>query len=201
MARATRKRRVAKETEAASETLVDEAPRRRRRLFLATAYGFAGSHMEGRHRVLRCILTALGAEVREPLPIGEVNALPPGWAWRVGRQHAEGVRGADGLFAVVNGSPPDEGVMIEVGMAVALRMPVFLFRDDRRQSGGDDGYPLNLMLFAGHTCEGWRDFWYTDLADLGNPAKGLVRWLTPDRAVSVVVPPLPDTSFDDGIPF
>ena len=192
---------MAKETEAAGETMVGEANRCKRSLFLATAYGFAGSHMEGRHRVLRCILTALGAEVRAPLPIGEVDALTPGWAWRVGRRHAEGVRDADGLFAVVNGSPPDEGVMIEVGMAVALRKPVFLFRDDRRISGGDDGYPLNLMLFAGHTPDGWREFWYTDLEDLGNPAKGLVRWLTPDRAASVVLPPQPDYSFDDGIPF
>ena len=65
MAKATRKRQVAKEIAAASETVVGEASRRKRRLFLAFAYGFAGSHMEGRHRVLRCILTALGAEVRE----------------------------------------------------------------------------------------------------------------------------------------
>ena len=30
------------------------------------------------------------------------------------------LKDSDGLFAIVNGSPPDEGVMVEVGIAIAL---------------------------------------------------------------------------------
>ena len=33
---------------------------------------------------------------------------------------------ADAIFAVVNGVPPDEGVMVELGIAVALGKPTFL---------------------------------------------------------------------------
>ena len=42
------------------------------------------------------------------------------------------MRDADGIFAVVNGCPPDEGVMVELGMAITWEKPVFLFRDDFR---------------------------------------------------------------------
>ena len=37
------------------------------------------------------------------------------------------------LFAVVNGCPPDEGVMVEFGLATACGKPTFLFRDDLRR--------------------------------------------------------------------
>ena len=58
---------------------------------------------------------------------------------------------SDAIFAVVNGVPPDEGVMIELGMAIALKKPTFLFRDDLRRVVESEQYPLNLnlMLFTG----------------------------------------------------
>ena len=65
------------------------------------------------------------------------------------------VRDADGVFAIVNGTPPDEGVMVEVGAAYALNKPVFLFRDDFRRCTDSDQYPLNLMLFAGLPESNW----------------------------------------------
>ena len=49
----------------------------------------------------------------------------------------------------MNGCPPDEGVMIELGMAMALKKPTFLFRDDVRHCTDCEAYPLNLMLFTG----------------------------------------------------
>ena len=56
---------------------------------------------------------------------------------------------SDAIFAVVNGVPPDEGVMVELGMAIALGKPTFLFRDDFRRVVESEQYPLNLMLFTG----------------------------------------------------
>ena len=62
------------------------------------------------------------------------------------------MRTADALFAVVNGCPPNEGVMVELGQAIAWGKPTFLFRDDFRRCADNEVYPvypLNLMLFAG----------------------------------------------------
>ena len=173
---------------------------RKRRLFLASPYGFSATHADSGRWVLRCILTSLGADVRDPRAIaGDADRQGSRWAWLMGQAHTDGVRYADGLFAVVNGSPPDEGVMIEVGMAIGLQKPVFLFRDDRRRCGGDADYPLNLMLFAGCGESGWRDFWYTSVEGLGDPAKGLMRWLRGEEVVGPVS--VSDLTFDDGIPF
>ena len=53
--------------------------------------------------------------------------MTAGWAYRVGQADLRDVREADGLFAVVNGCPPDEGVMVELGMAVAWSKPTSCF--------------------------------------------------------------------------
>ncbi len=76
-------------------------------------------------------LKAVGAEVWEPFTRNnQIDRTTPGWAYRIGQADLRDVRDADGLFAVVNGCPPDEGVMVELGLAVAWDKPVFLFRDD-----------------------------------------------------------------------
>ena len=87
------------------------------------------------------------------------------------------MRKADGIFAVVNGTPPDEGVMVELGIAIALGKGIFLFRDDFRRCTDSGDYPLNLMLFAGLPEQGWRDHYYTRVDEIGDPTKALVRWL------------------------
>ena len=51
----------------------------------------------------------------------------------MGQAELNDVRRADGLFAVLNGCAPGEGVMVELGMAIAWEKPVFLFRDDFRR--------------------------------------------------------------------
>ena len=83
---------------------------------------------------------------------------------------------SDGIFAVVNGVPPDEGVMVELGMAIALGKPTFLFRDDFRRATDSEEYPLNLMLFTGMPDDGWRDNYYTSLQEIIAPNKALARW-------------------------
>ena len=57
------------------------------------------------------------------------------------------------------------------------RYPVEFFRDDFRRCTDSEDYPLNLMLFAGLPEDGWRDYFYTSLAELTAPDKALARWL------------------------
>ena len=90
------------------------------------------------------------------------------------------VREADGLFAVVNGCPPDEGVMVALGLAIAWEKPIFLFRDDFRQCTDSEDYPLNLMLFAGLPATGWEAAWYSSIKEIADPDKALARWLRHD---------------------
>ena len=94
------------------------------------------------------------------------------------------MRDADAIFAVVNGTPPDEGVMVELGIAIALGKPTFLFRDDFRRVTDSEEYPLNLMLFAGLPERGWQDYYYTSVAEIPASSKALARWAqsAPDLA-------------------
>ena len=101
----------------------------------------------------------------------------PGWAYRVAQKDLQDVRDADALFAIVNGTPPDEGVMVELGAAIALGKPIFLFRDDFRRCTDSEEFPLNLMLFAGLPERGWQDFVYENIAEIGRQDKAIARWL------------------------
>ena len=108
------------------------------RLLLAAARGAAAA--------LVAALEAMGVQVWEPFARNnQIDRAGPGWAYRIGQADLHDVRDADGLFAVVNGCPPDEGVMVELGMAIAGEKPVFLFRDDFRRCTDSEAYPLNLI--------------------------------------------------------
>ena len=122
-------------------------------------------------------LEGLGLEVWEPFARNnQVDRAERDWAWRIGQADFRDVRESDAIFAVVNGVPPDEGVMVELGMAIALGKPTFLFRDDFRRATDSEHYPLNLMLFTGLPREEWRDFYYESLDELADPGKALTRW-------------------------
>ena len=147
-------------------------------LYLANPYGFSRQQSAGPLGELKAALEALGAEVWEPFERNnQIDRARPGWAWRIGQADLGDVRDADGLFAVVNGCPPDEGVMVELGMAIAWEKPVFLFRDDFRRCTDSEVYPLNLMLFTGLPETGWEDWWYASLDEIADPGKALARWL------------------------
>ena len=123
-------------------------------------------------------LEAMGAEVWEPFARNnQVDRTIPGWTYRIGQADLRDVRNADGLFAVVNGCPPDEGVMVELGMAIAWGKPVFLFRDDFRRCTDSEAYPLNLMVFTGLPEAGWEAYWYGSMEEIAEPGKALARWL------------------------
>ena len=146
-------------------------------LYLASPYGFAPQWRERLLPQFCAALEALGAEVWEPFERNnQIDLSKPGWAYQVANADVRDVQQADGFFAIVNGTPPDEGVMVELGAAIALGKPTFLFRDDFRRCTDSEQYPLNLMLFAGLPEQGWNDYFYTDLAELGDPRKAMARW-------------------------
>ena len=150
-------------------------------LYLANPYGFSAQQNRGPLRELKAALETLGAEVWEPFERNnQIDRASPGWAYRIGRADLQDVRDSDGLFAVVNGCPPDEGVMVELGMAIAWDKPVFLFRDDFRRCTDTEAYPLNLMLFTGLPEVGWEAWWYGSVEEIADPGKALVRWLKGD---------------------
>ena len=149
-------------------------------LYLANPYGFSAQQRSGPLARLVSALEALGAEVWEPFARNnQIDLTAPGWAWRVGQADVRDVRNAEGLFAVVNGCPPDEGVMVELGLAIAWGKQVFLFRDDFRRCTDSEAYPLNLMIFSGLPETGWEMHWYTSVEELADPGKALARWLDP----------------------
>ena len=149
-----------------------------RTLYLANPYGFSAQQKAGPLQALVAALEALGAEVWEPFARNnQIDKATAGWAWRIGQADLRDVRDCDGIFAVVNGCPPDEGVMVELGMAIAWGKAVFLFRDDFRRCTDSEVYPLNLMLFTGLPEAGWEDYWYASVDEIADPDKALVRWL------------------------
>jgi len=121
-------------------------------------------------------LESLGLEVWEPFARNNQESKDDGWAYRVGQADLQDVRDADGIFAILNGTPPDEGVMIELGAAIALQKPTFLFRDDYRRVTECEQYPLNLMIFTGLPQTGWDDWYYTDFSEITSRDRALARW-------------------------
>ena len=146
-------------------------------IYLANHYGFSAQQRELLLPPIIAALEDLGLEVWEPFARNnQVDFSQPGWAYQVGQADFRDVVNADAIFAVVNGVPPDEGVMVELGMAIALTKPTFLFRDDFRRATDSEEYPLNLMLFTGIPQQDWQDYYYTSVAELPAPDKALARW-------------------------
>ena len=147
-------------------------------LYLASPYGFSD---HWRLKLLPEFITKLqsmGANVWEPFDRNsDVDYSIPGWANKVACQNFGDLRGSDAIFAIVNGSPPDEGVMIELGIAIALGKPTFLFRDDFRKCTDSDEYPLNLMVFLGLPYDSWNDYYYCSLDEIDSKNKAIYKWL------------------------
>lgn len=150
----------------------------KKKIYLANPYGFSAQQKAELLPEFVRILESLGAEVWEPFarnnPLDQAN---PGWAYQVGQRDLQDVKDCDAIFAIVNGTPPDEGVMVELGVAIALEKKTFLFRDDLRRCTDCERYPLNLMLFTGLPETGWEAYYYTSIDELGLPHKALVQWL------------------------
>ena len=147
-------------------------------LYLASPYGFSN------HWRLKLLpdfidkLESIGARVWEPfVRNSHVDSSIPGWANQIACSNLQSLRNSDGLFAIVNGTPPDEGVMVELGVAIALGKPTFLFRDDIRQCTDSNEYPLNLMIFMGIPSDNWNDYYYRSLDEIENKNKAIYQWV------------------------
>ena len=122
-------------------------------------------------------LAALGLEVWEPFQRNsQFDFSQQGWAYSVAKSDLKDLKDSDAIFAIVNGNPPDEGVMIELGAAIALGKKTFLFRDDFRRCTDSEEYPLNLMVFAGLPASRWEDYFYTSIDEIQKPEKSLYKW-------------------------
>ena len=150
--------------------------KKQKTIYLANPYGFSEQQRTTVLPVLIKALEVIGLEVWEPFERNNQDRSSPGWAYQLGQKDKQDVFDADAIFAVVNGVPPDEGVMIELGIAIALDKPIFLFRDDFRRAADSDEYPLNLMIFTGLPQLDWQRYYFTSINDIASPDKALVGW-------------------------
>ncbi len=147
-------------------------------IYLASPYGFSKQWKEKLLPEFVYVLESIGAEVWEPFERNnQVDYSRPGWSYDVAMKDLKDVKESDAIFAIVNGNPPDEGVMVELGIAIGLSKPTFLFRDDFRRCTDSEDYPLNLMLFAGLPRKKWEDYFYTSIEEISSPSKALMQWL------------------------
>jgi len=147
-------------------------------LYLASPYGFSEHWRVKLLPDFVAKLEFMGASVWEPFSRNsDTDFSTPGWANKVANSNLYDLRQADGLFAIVNGAPPDEGVMVELGIAIALGKPTFLFRDDFRKCTDSEEYPLNLMLFLGMPYDSWNDYFYSSMGEIDCEKKAIYKWL------------------------
>ncbi len=147
-------------------------------IYLANPYGFSKQQKSLLLPPIIQALQTLGIEVWEPFERNnQIDFSQTGWAYRVAQADCQDVKACDGIFAIVNGTPPDEGVMVELGIAIALNKAIFLFRDDFRRCTDSEQYPLNLMVFAGLPENGWQDFYYTSVEEISSPHKAIYAWV------------------------
>ena len=147
----------------------------KKKLYLANPYGFSKQTKK-----LLCefinIFDDLNIEVYEPFERTKLIIHKEEWAYDLARSNFNDLKKCDCIFAIVNGTPPDEGVMIELGIAIALQKKIFLFRDDFRNCSDSNQYPLNLMLFLGLPRDKWKNYYFESLRDIKSNKKGFVEW-------------------------
>ena len=148
----------------------------KKKLYLANSLGFSKQTKKLLYEFIN-IFNDLNIEVYEPFDRtkniiqGEDN-----WAYDLAERNYQDLKNCDCIFAIVNGTPPDEGVMIELGIAIALKKKIFLFRDDFRNCSDSNQYPLNLMLFLGLPRDNWRKYYFESILDIISSEKGFVEW-------------------------
>jgi len=148
----------------------------KKKLYLANPYGFSKQTQKLLSEFIN-IFKDLNIEVYEPFERTEDLTEKGGeWAYDIARKNFLDLQRCDCVFAIVNGTPPDEGVMIELGIAIALKKEIFLFRDDFRNCSDSNQYPLNLMLFLGLPKDNWEKYYFESLQDIKSNKKGFIEW-------------------------
>ena len=148
----------------------------KKKLYFANPYGFSKQTKKLLYEFIN-IFNELNLEVYEPFERSKHIIKNEGkWAYELAINNFNDLKKSDCIFAIVNGTPPDEGVMIELGMAIALKKEIFLFRDDFRNCSDSKEYPLNLMLFLGLPRDNWEKYYFESLQDLKSNKKGFIEW-------------------------
>ena len=148
----------------------------KKKLYLANPFGFSKQTKNLLHEFIN-IFNDLNIEVYEPFERnGHIIQGEDNWAYDLAERNYQDLKNCDCIFAIVNGTPPDEGVMIELGIAIALKKKIFLFRDDFRNCSDSNQYPLNLMLFLGLPRDNWRKYYFESILDIMSSKKGFVEW-------------------------
>ena len=150
----------------------------KKKLYLANPYGFSKQTKKLLREFIN-IFNDFNIEVYEPFDrTKDIIQKESTWAYELARRNFQDLKKCDCIFAIVNGTPPDEGVMIELGIAIALKKEIFLFRDDFRKCSDSNQYPLNLMLFLGLPKDNWEKYYFETLNDIKSTKKGFVEWAT-----------------------
>ncbi len=147
----------------------------KKKLYLANPYGFSKQIKNLLPEFIK-IFKDLGIEVYEPFSRTSKFIGNTDWAYEVAKSNLEDLKNSDCIFAIVNGNPPDEGVMVELGIAIALKKEIFLFRDDFRNCSDSDQYPLNLMLFSGLSKVDWSKNYIESIEDIKSDKKNFLKW-------------------------
>ncbi len=149
----------------------------KKKLYLANPYGFSKQTKNLLIEFIK-VFKNLNLEVYEPFErTKSLIDSQKNWAYDLAKRNFNDLVSCDCIFAIVNGNPPDEGVMVELGIAIALKKEIFLFRDDFRNCSDSDQYPLNLMLFVGLPKESWSKNYFESLEDIKNPKKNFLNWV------------------------
>jgi len=137
-------------------------------VYLANPYGFSKQQRKELLPVLVKKIESLGHTVWEPFSRNEeqVNFKDTEWPYKLSQMDKNDVKKCDAIFAVINGTPPDEGVMVELGMAIAWEKKIYLFRDDIRVCTDNKKYPLNLMIFCGLAEYDWKKYYFTSINEI-----------------------------------
>ena len=148
----------------------------KKKLYLANPYGFSKQTKNLLNEFIK-IFNDLKVEVYEPFERTQhIIQKEDNWAYDLAESNFYDLKKCDCIFAIVNGTPPDEGVMIELGIAIALKKKIFLFRDDFRNCSDSNQYPLNLMLFLGLPRDNWEKYYFESLEDIKSNKKGFMEW-------------------------
>ena len=149
----------------------------KKKLYLANPYGFSKQTKSLLYDFIN-IFNNLNIEVYEPFErTKDLIQKEDNWAYEVAESNLYDLKKCDCIFAIVNGTPPDEGVMIELGIGIALKKKIFLFRDDFRNCSDSNQYPLNLMLFLGLPKDNWKKYYFESIQDIMSNQKGFVEWV------------------------
>ena len=148
----------------------------KKKLYLANPYGFSKQTKKLLYEFIQ-IFNDLNIEVYEPFErTKHILQNKGGSAYDLATSNFNDLKECNCIFAIVNGTPPDEGVLIELGIAIALKKEIFLFRDDFRKCSDSNQYPLNLMVFLGLPRHNWEKNYFESLQDIKSIKKGFVEW-------------------------